>query len=58
MKHNNNNLKSYKKRKNNNIILKYSFSKLFNDDEINEMKKILQKKINKRIIYYLIKWKN
>jgi hypothetical protein len=37
-------LKSYKKRKNDNIISKYSFSKLFDDDEISEIKKILQKK--------------
>jgi hypothetical protein len=51
-------LKSYKRRKNDNIISKYFFSELFNDDEISEIKKILQKKINKRIIYYLIKWKN
>jgi hypothetical protein len=47
-------LKSYKRRKDDNIISKYSSSK----DEINEMKKILQKKISKKIIYYLIKWKS
>jgi hypothetical protein len=51
-------LKFYKRRKNDNIISKYFFSKLLDDDEVNEMKKILQKKINKKIIYYLIKWKN
>jgi hypothetical protein len=51
-------LKSYKKWKNDNIISKYFSSKLLDDDEISEMKKILQKKINKKIIYYLIKWKN
>jgi hypothetical protein len=51
-------LKSYKRRKNDNIISKYFSSKLLDDDEINEIKEILQKKINKRIIYYLIKWKN
>ncbi len=51
-------LKSYKKRKDDNIISEYLSSKLLDDDEINEMKKILQKKINKKIIYYLIKWKN
>ncbi len=51
-------LKSYKKRKNDNIISKYFSSELLNDDEVNEMKEILQKKINKKIIYYLIKWKD
>jgi hypothetical protein len=51
-------LKSYKRRKNDNIISKYLSSKLLDDDEINEIEKILQKKINKKIIYYLIKWKN
>jgi hypothetical protein len=51
-------LKSYKRRKDDNIISKYSSSKLLDDDEINEMKKILQKKISKRVIYYLIKWKS
>jgi hypothetical protein len=51
-------LKSYKRRKDDNIISEYSFSKLLDDDEINEIKKILQKKISKKIIYYLIKWKN
>jgi hypothetical protein len=48
-------LKLYKKRKDDNIILKYFSSKFLNDDEVNEVKKILQKKINKKIIYYLIK---
>jgi hypothetical protein len=47
-------LKSYKRRKDDNIILKYSSSELLDDDEINEIKKILQKKISKKIIYYLI----
>jgi hypothetical protein len=51
-------LKSYKKRKKNNIISKYSSSEFFDDDKVNEIKKILKKKINKKIIYYLIKWKN
>ncbi len=51
-------LKSYKRRKNDNIISKYSSFELLDDNEINEIKEILQKKINKRIIYYLIKWKN
>jgi hypothetical protein len=51
-------LKSYKRRKNDNIISKYSFFELLDDHEINEIKKILQKKINKKILYYLIKWKN
>jgi hypothetical protein len=37
-------LKSYKKRKNDNIISKYFSSELLDDDEINEVKKILQKK--------------
>ncbi len=50
-------LKSYKRRKDDNIILKYSSSELLNDNEINKIKKILQKKISKKIIYYLIKWK-
>jgi hypothetical protein len=51
-------LKSYKRRKDDNIISKYSSSKSLNDDEVSEVKKILQKKISKKIIYYLIKWKN
>ncbi len=51
-------LKSYKKRKNDNMISKYFSSEFFDDDEVNEIKKILQKKISKRIIYYLIKWKD
>jgi hypothetical protein len=51
-------LKSYKRRKNDNIISKYLSSELFDDDEVNEVKKILQKKISKRVIYYLIKWKD
>jgi hypothetical protein len=51
-------LKSYKRRKDDNIISKYLSSELLDDDEINEVKKILQKKISKRIIYYLIKWKD
>jgi hypothetical protein len=51
-------LKSYKRRKDDNIISKYLFSKLLDDDEINEVKKILQKKISKKIIYYLINWKS
>jgi hypothetical protein len=51
-------LKSYKKRKNDNIISKYLSSELLDDDEVNEVKKILQKKISKKIIYYLIKWKD
>jgi hypothetical protein len=51
-------LKSYKRRKDDNIISEYFSSELLDDDEVNEVKKILQKKISKRIIYYLIKWKN
>jgi hypothetical protein len=51
-------LKSYKKRKDDNIISEYFSFELLDDDEINEVKKILQKKISKRIIYYLIKWKD
>ncbi len=51
-------LKSYKRRKNDNIISEYSSSELLDDDEVNEIKKILQKKISKKIIYYLIKWKD
>jgi hypothetical protein len=51
-------LKSYKRRKNDNIISEYSSSELLDDDEINEVKKILRRKISKRIIYYLIKWKD
>jgi hypothetical protein len=51
-------LKSYKKRKDDNIISKYFSSELLDDDEISEIKKILQKKISKKIIYYLIKWKD
>jgi hypothetical protein len=37
-------LKSYKRRKDDNIISKYSSSELFDDDEVNEIEKILQKK--------------
>jgi hypothetical protein len=49
-------LKSYKKWKDDNIVLKYFFSKLFDDDEISEMKKILQKKsIRKSFIIWLNK---
>jgi hypothetical protein len=51
-------LKSYKRRKDDNIISKYSSSELLDDDEVNEVKEILQKKISKKIIYYLIKWKS
>jgi hypothetical protein len=51
-------LKSYKKRDDDNIISEYLSSELFDDDEISEVKEILQKKISKRIIYYLIKWKD
>jgi hypothetical protein len=51
-------LKSYKRRKDDSIISEYFSFELLDDDEINEIRKILQKKINKRIIYYLIKWKN
>jgi hypothetical protein len=51
-------LKSYKRRDDDNIISEYSSSELLDDDEINEVEEILQKKISKRIIYYLIKWKN
>jgi hypothetical protein len=51
-------LKSYKRRKNNNIISKFSFSEFVNNENIDEVKKILKKKISQNIIYYLIKWKN
>jgi hypothetical protein len=51
-------LKLYKKRKDDNIISKYSSFEFLDDDEVNEVEEILQKKISKRIIYYLIKWKN
>jgi hypothetical protein len=51
-------LKSYKKRKDDNIISKYFSSEFLDDDEISEIEKILQKKISKKIIYYLIKWKD
>jgi hypothetical protein len=51
-------LKSYKRRKDDSIISKYSSSELFDDDEVSEVEKILQKKISKKIIYYLIKWKD
>jgi hypothetical protein len=51
-------LKSYKRREYDNIISEYSSFELLDDDEINEIKKILQKKIIKIIIYYLIKWKD
>jgi hypothetical protein len=48
-------LKSYKRRNNDSIISKYSSFELLDDDEVNEVKEILQKKISKKIIYYLIK---
>jgi hypothetical protein len=51
-------LKLYKRRKNDNNILKFLLSELVNDENINEVKKILKKKISQDIIYYLIKWKN
>jgi hypothetical protein len=51
-------LKLYKRRKDDNIISEYFSSELLDDDEVSEVKKILQKKISKKIIYYLIKWKN
>jgi hypothetical protein len=51
-------LKSYKKRKNDSIVSEYLSSELLDDDEINEVEKILQRKISKKIIYYLIKWKD
>ncbi len=51
-------LKSYKRRKDDNVISKFFSSELLDDEEINEIEKILKKKISKKIIYYLIKWKN
>jgi hypothetical protein len=48
-------LKFYKKRLKNNLIFDMSFSELVENDNISEMKKILQKKTFKEIIYYLIK---
>jgi hypothetical protein len=51
-------LKLYKRRKDDNIISEYFSSELLDDDEVNEVKKILQRKISKKIIYYLIKWKD
>jgi hypothetical protein len=51
-------LLSYKRRKDDRIVSKYFSFELLDDDEISEIKKILQKKISKKIIYYLIKWKN
>jgi hypothetical protein len=51
-------LKSYKRRKDDNIISKYSSSEFLDDDEVSEVEEILQKKISKKIIYYLIKWKS
>jgi hypothetical protein len=51
-------LKSYKRRKDDSIISKYLSSELLDDGKVSEVKKILQKKISKRIIYYLIKWKD
>jgi hypothetical protein len=43
-------LKSYKKRKDDNIISEYSSFELLDDDEVSEVKKVLQKKISKKII--------
>jgi hypothetical protein len=51
-------LKSYKKRKDDSVISKFLSSNLLDDEEISKVEKILKKKISKRIIYYLIKWKN
>jgi predicted transcriptional regulator len=48
-------LKSYKKRKDDSVISEFLSSELLDDEEINEIKKILKKKISKEIIYYLIK---
>jgi hypothetical protein len=48
-------LKSYKRRKDDNVISKFFSSELLDDEEINEIEKILKKKISKKIIYYLIK---
>ncbi len=48
-------LKSYKRRENDSVISEFLSSELLDDEEINEIKKILKKKISKRIIYYLIK---
>jgi hypothetical protein len=48
-------LKSYKRREDDNIISEYFSSELLDDDEVSEVEKILQKKISKEIIYYLIK---
>jgi hypothetical protein len=48
-------LKSYKRRNDDSIISKYFSSELFDDDEVSEVEEILQKKISKKIIYYLIK---
>jgi predicted transcriptional regulator len=48
-------LKSYKRRKDDSVISEFSSSELLDDEEISEIEKILQKKISKRIIYYLIK---
>jgi hypothetical protein len=48
-------LKSYKRREDDSIISEYLSSELLDDDEVNEVEEILQKKISKKIIYYLIK---
>jgi hypothetical protein len=48
-------LESYKRRKDDSVISKFLSSELLDDEEINEVEKILKKKISKRIIYYLIK---
>jgi hypothetical protein len=51
-------LNLYKRRKNDHMISTYSFLEFLDDDEVSEIKKILQKKIIKKIIYYLITWKS
>jgi hypothetical protein len=51
-------LESYKRRKDDSVISEFFSSELLDDEEVNEVEKILKKKISKKIIYYLIKWKN
>ena len=48
-------LEFYNKRENDDFLLDLSSSKLINDEKEFEIEKILQKKISKKTIYYLVK---
>ncbi len=50
-------LKSYNHRLNDDSILKYFAFKLINNEQEWKVKKILQKRKRKKILYYKIQWK-